>query len=197
MPHYRLRIHCGQLVEPDLNLECTELSQRNASEMLNEVMVDLAAVNSAVRRAPCTLAHRKIPLSNKPPKCYGIILEGTGHLRRHSGFLEDERVQHLLCLPLCRACFWAEGNVASLPDLLSRFVTEVHGVLAVPHLHLLPSRVDGALLILQCHGCSPLAWLPSLIVENTSFIHEIARAGKTVAYPVQPERLPRRPICTA
>src|ERR1017187_8004794 len=123
-------------------------------------MVDLVRVDSAVRRAPCTLAHRKIPLSDKPPKCYGIILDDTG-------------------------------------ALLSSLVTEVHGVPSVPHLHLLPSRVDGALLILQCHGCSPLAWLPSLIVENTSFIHENARAGKTVAYPTQPKRLPRRPIGTA
>src|ERR1700686_3943665 len=87
--------------------------------MLHEVVVYFIRVDSAVRWAPCTLAHRKIPLSDKPPKCNGIILDGAGHLRRHSGFLEDERVQHFLCLPLCRACFWAERNVASLPDLLS------------------------------------------------------------------------------
>src|SRR5579863_611288 len=197
MPHYRLGVHCGQLVEPDLNLERTELHKRNASKMLNEVVVDLVGVDSAVSRAPCTLAHRKIPLSDKPPKCHRIILDGAAGLGRNSRFLEDERVQHLLCFPLCRTCFRAKRNVAPFPDLLSCFVTEVHGVLAVPHLHLLPSRVDGAFLILQCHGCSPLAWLPSLIVENTSFIHEIARGGKTVAYPTQPERLPRRPIGTA
>src|SRR5438477_11750640 len=101
MPHYRLRVHRRQLVEPDLNFERTELSDRNASKMLNEVVVDLVRVNAAVSRAPCTLAHRKISLSDKPPKCHGVILDGAAGLGRHSRFLEDERVQHLLCFPLC------------------------------------------------------------------------------------------------
>src|SRR3954469_22496247 len=69
MPNYRLGVHCGQLVEPNLNFERAELSKRNASKMLNKVVVDLVGIDSAVSRAPCTLAHRKIPLTDKPPKC--------------------------------------------------------------------------------------------------------------------------------
>src|SRR5271157_2700560 len=53
------RIHYGRLVVPDLNLECTELYQRNVSEMLNEVVVDLVRVSAAMRMAPCILAQRR------------------------------------------------------------------------------------------------------------------------------------------
>lgn len=83
-----------------------------------------------------------------------------------------------LTFKLRRAGFGIERNVASLSDLPSFFVSQVYCVLALPHLHLLPARVDGVLLILHCHGSSALARRLLLIVENNSFIHQIGSCGK-------------------
>ena len=142
--------------------------------MLHQVVLDLVGVDLPVCRAPRSLAASECNVPRQTTKSYGFVGNDAGRgFGRNPGVLENERVQHLLCLPLRRTGFGAERDIATLSNLLSFLVSQVHGVLAVPHLHLPPARVDGALLILHCHGCSPVARRLSLIVENNSFIHHI------------------------
>src|SRR5260370_17548832 len=102
----------------------------------------------------------------------------VGNMEVPTDLVDDDLLEHLLGLPFGCIGLWADRNVAVTTNLLSVLILSVNQVLAVPHLHLLPRKVDGALLILHCHACSPFLLLV-LVVENF-FLRNLPGGGAKV-----------------
>src|SRR5882672_6185581 len=133
--------------------------------MRDEVVSELIGLRLLISRTPCTFSHRDVSLIYKPAKGHGVVGRTCSHTAGSPALLDDVLLQHRLGLPFECIGLWADRNVAVTTNRLSVLILLVHHVLAVPHLHLLPRKVDGALLILHCHACSPFLTL-FLVVEN-------------------------------
>src|SRR5579871_2296215 len=134
-------------------------------------MIELIGVRLLVSRTPTSLPHRNVPLLDEPAKRESIVGEERWFDPSAFRFTQNDLSQHLLGFPLGSFGLFADGHVTMLPDLLSFLILPVHQELPVPHLHLLATQVDGALLILHCHTVLRFLLLV-LVVENNSFIHQ-------------------------